>query len=101
MSGLVAFSATILGGWVLFNLIGAFIVGAAARAIFPGKNKLGWFKTIGLGYVGGILGKLVFWILRWPSGFPMGFIASVAGAFVLLLVFHIKENLPGREAKAS
>ena len=32
MSGLVAFSATVLGGWIIFNLIGAFIVGAAARA---------------------------------------------------------------------
>lgn len=99
MNQLVAFSATVLGGWIIFNLIGAFIVGAAARALFPGANKINWFKTIGLGFLGGILGKLVFWILRWPTGFPMSFVASVAGAFVLLLVFAIKASVSGSKAK--
>lgn len=90
MGTALAFLTTILVGWILFNLVGAFIVGLIARAIFPGKDKVGWLATIGIGFLGGILGKLVFWMLRWPTGFPMGFVASVAGAFVLLYVYHLR-----------
>jgi len=92
MSAFLAFFATVLGGWIIFNLIGAFLVGALARAIFPGKNQIGWFKTIAVGFFGGIVGKLIFWLLRWPLGFPMGFVASVVGAFVLLLIFFVRAS---------
>jgi uncharacterized membrane protein YeaQ/YmgE (transglycosylase-associated protein family) len=90
MNGFLAFFATVVGGWIIFNLIGAFIVGAIARAVFPARNKIGWFKTLVVGFLGGIFGKLLFWVLHWPSGFPMGFVASVAGAFLLLLAYHIR-----------
>jgi uncharacterized membrane protein YeaQ/YmgE (transglycosylase-associated protein family) len=89
MSAFLGFFATVLGGWIIFNLIGAFLVGWLARAVFPGKDKIGWFTTLVVGFFGGIVGKLIFWLLRWPSGFPMGFVASVVGAFVLLLVYHV------------
>jgi uncharacterized membrane protein YeaQ/YmgE (transglycosylase-associated protein family) len=90
MQGLLTFSATVIGGWIIFNLIGAFLVGAIARKLFPGGAGVGWFKTLVIGFLGGILGKLVFWLLHWPSGFPMGFVASVAGAFVLLIAYNIR-----------
>jgi len=90
MGTALALLTTFVVGWILFNLVGAFIVGLIARAIFPGKDKVGWLATIGIGFLGGILGKLVFWLLRWPTGFPMGFVASVAGAFVLLYVYHLR-----------
>lgn len=90
MGTALALLTTFVVGWILFNLAGAFIVGLIARAIFPGKDKVGWLATIGIGFLGGILGKLVFWLLRWPTGFPMGFVASVAGAFVLLYVYHLR-----------
>lgn len=90
MGTALAFLTTILVGWILFNLVGAFVVGLIARAIFPGKDKVGWLATIGIGFLGGLLGKLVFWLLRWPTGFPMGFVASVAGAFVLLYAYHLR-----------
>lgn len=90
MGTALAFLTTVVVGWILFNLVGAFVVGLIARAIFPGKDQVGWLATIGIGFLGGILGKLVFWLLRWPTGFPMGFIASVAGAFVLLYAYHLR-----------
>jgi uncharacterized membrane protein YeaQ/YmgE (transglycosylase-associated protein family) len=98
MGTALALLTTFVVGWILFNLVGAFIVGLIARAIFPGKDKVGWLATIGIGFLGGILGKLVFWLLRWPTGFPMGFVASVAGAFVLLYVYHLRVT---RRAAAS
>lgn len=93
MNSFVAFCASVVGGWIVLNLIGAFFVGWLARKIFPARNKVGWFMTLVIGFFGGILGKLVFWILRWPSGFPMGLVASVLGAFVLLLVYYIRMSL--------
>ena len=36
----------LLGTWLIINLIGAMIVGALARAILPGKDKVGWPLTI-------------------------------------------------------
>ncbi len=81
--------AAFLGAWLVVNLVGAFIVGAIARAIFPGKDRIGWPMTILLGFVGGIVGKILFAILRWPTGFGMGFVASIVGAFVVLLGYHL------------
>lgn len=89
MKFLLALFATAVGGWIVFNLIGAFIVGAIAKAVFPAKDKVGWGMTILMGFLGGIVGKLAFRILHWPSHFPMGFVASVLGAFVLLLGHHL------------
>ncbi len=90
MSGFLALFATVIGGWILFNLLGAFLVGLLARAVFPGKQNVGWPMTIVLGFVGGLVGKMIFFILKWPLGFPMGFFASVAGAFLLLFVYHVR-----------
>lgn len=92
MTALVALFATFLGGWILFNLIGAFLVGLVARAVFPGRQNVGWPMTILIGFIGGIVGKLIFALLGWPSGFPMGFVASVAGSCVLLLIWHQRVN---------
>jgi uncharacterized membrane protein YeaQ/YmgE (transglycosylase-associated protein family) len=89
MKAMLAILATVVGGWLIINLIGAFLVGLIARAMFPAKDKVGWPMTILLGFLGGVLGKLVFRILGWPTGIVMGFVASIAGAFVLLFVHHM------------
>ena len=88
MSTLVALFAGFVGGWIVLNLLGALLVGLVARAVFPGKDTVGWPMTIVLGFVGGIVGKLIFALLKWPTGFPLGFVASVVGAFVLLWLWH-------------
>lgn len=98
MGTALALLTTFVVGWILFNLIGAFLVGLLARALFPGKNKVGWLMTIGVGFLGGILGKIVFSLLRWPTGFPMGLVASVAGAFALLFAYHLRVS---RRAEAT
>jgi uncharacterized membrane protein YeaQ/YmgE (transglycosylase-associated protein family) len=89
MHALLAAFGAIFGLWLVFNLIGALIVGAIARAVFPAKDKVGWPTTIALGFFGGIVGKVMFALLRWPTRFGMGFVASVTGAFLLLFVHHL------------
>lgn len=72
-------------GWILFGLL----AGAVARALTPGKHRIGCFGTLAVGVVGallgGLLGEAVFegevdfgWNLK-------PFLLAVAGAMILLL----------------
>jgi uncharacterized membrane protein YeaQ/YmgE (transglycosylase-associated protein family) len=69
------------------TIIVGLIVGAIARFIMPGEQKMGWIMTIllgisgslGAGFVGQALGL-------YRVGQPAGWIASIVGALVLLFV---------------
>lgn len=73
--------------WML--LIGLF-VGAIAKFLTPGRDPSGCLVTMLLGVVGsmlaGYLGRTAGW---YAEGEPVGFIASVAGAILILLVFRV------------
>ena len=98
MKGILAAAGVLAGMWLLFNLIGALIVGFIARTLFPGKERVGWPMTILLGFLGGIVGKILFFLFRVPTRGLMGFVASIAGAFVLLLVYHVWKASTARHA---
>ena len=90
MKALLAALAALAGGWLLLNLLGALLVGAIARAVLPGKDKVGWFTTIAIGFLGGILGKVVAYLTGWHKlGWVRGFCVSVLGAIVLLIAHRI------------
>ena len=90
MKALLATLAALAGGWLILNLIGALIVGALARALLPGKEKVGWFTTILVGFLGGIAGKIVAFLCGWHKlGWIGGFVVSVVGAIGLLVVHRI------------
>jgi uncharacterized membrane protein YeaQ/YmgE (transglycosylase-associated protein family) len=63
------------------------IVGALARFLLPGEQKMGWIMTILLGVGGSLLAGFVGQFLGWyQAGQGAGWIASVVGAIVLLVV---------------
>jgi len=63
------------------------IVGAIARFIMPGDQKMGWILTILLGIGGSMAAGFVGQALGWyKAGEGAGWIASVVGALVLLFV---------------
>jgi len=74
-------------GHLLWTALVGLAVGAIARFILPGDQKMGWILTglvgiggsLGAGYVGQALGM-------YAVGQPAGWIASVVGALVLLYV---------------
>ena len=76
----------------MFSLLGTiivgFIVGLLARALKPGDDKLGIVMTSILGIAGSLgaswLGQKMGW---YAPGAAAGWIASVVGAIVLLLVY--------------
>ncbi len=71
--------------WIVFG----FIVGLIARAIVPGRQAMGFVLTTALGIAGSLIGGLVASALAGGSatGFqPSGFIGSIIGAIVLLVI---------------
>ncbi len=74
---------------LLWTVVVGLVVGAIARFIMPGDNRMGWILTgllgiggsLGAGYVGHVLGL-------YAVGQPAGWIASVVGALVLLFVVN-------------
>lgn len=67
------------------TIIVGLVVGAIARFLMPGDQRMGWIMTILLG-IGGSLGAgFVGQALGWyQAGQGAGWIASVVGAIVLL-----------------
>jgi uncharacterized membrane protein YeaQ/YmgE (transglycosylase-associated protein family) len=72
--------------YVWMALIG-FVVGLIARAVMPGTQSMGLILTSLLGiagsFIAGFLGQAVGF---YAPGQPVGFIASVVGALILLFV---------------
>lgn len=72
---------------ILTTIIVGLIVGALARFLLPGDQKMGWILTCLLGIGGSLLAGFVGQALGWyKAGEPSGWIASVIGAIVLLVV---------------
>jgi uncharacterized membrane protein YeaQ/YmgE (transglycosylase-associated protein family) len=88
---------SILGVWLIGNLVGAALVGALARWMLPGKDRVGWFTTIVIGFLGGILGKVVAFFFGYHYLGPVGgFVVSVLGAAVLLIAHRIRFMIRNR-----
>ena len=77
-------------GWALFGLV----VGLIARVLTPGRDSMGCLITIAIGIAGSFIGGAVSMLLRGRSLtdldlHPAGFIMSVIGAIVLLLLYRL------------
>jgi uncharacterized membrane protein YeaQ/YmgE (transglycosylase-associated protein family) len=75
--------------WIWEGLIGL-VVGAVAKFIMPGKDPGGIIITMLLGVAGSFvatyLGQMIGW---YKEGDTAGFIMSVIGAVLLLLVYRL------------
>ena len=77
---------------VLWLLGIGLLAGLLARAVVPGKDTIGWVATLVLGVAGSVVGGLLLGLLTGglrDRGFgPAGFIGSVLGAVIVLLVYN-------------
>ena len=75
--------------WVWTILIG-FVAGLIAKAITPGSGPAGFWLTAILGIAGAIAATFIGQLMGFYSeGQPAGFIASVLGAAILLVIYHL------------
>jgi uncharacterized membrane protein YeaQ/YmgE (transglycosylase-associated protein family) len=77
-------------GAIIATLVIGLLVGAIAKLLMPGKDPGGCIITILLGiagaFIAGYLGQAIGW---YQPGQPAGFIASVIGAMLLLLIYRL------------
>jgi len=74
---------------VILFLIFGLIVGALARLIVPGREPGGWVISMILGVLGSFLGGFLGRALGWyREGEPAGFVVSLLGAVILVVVYH-------------
>jgi uncharacterized membrane protein YeaQ/YmgE (transglycosylase-associated protein family) len=74
---------------LLWMIVVGLVVGVLAKLIMPGHDPGGVIVTILLGIAGsvvaGLIGRSVGW---YTEGEPIGFIASVVGAIILLAIYR-------------
>ena len=72
---------------IIGTIIVGLIVGAIARFVMPGEQRMGWILTILLGIGGSMAAGFIGQALGWyQAGEGAGWIASVLGAVLLLFV---------------
>ena len=74
---------------LITTLLIGLVVGAIAKLLVPGRDPGGWIVTILLGIAGSFVGT---WLGRtlgiYKGGESAGWIASIAGAVLLLLLYR-------------
>jgi len=75
---------------IIGMLLIGLIVGALAKLLMPGNDPGGIIVTMLLGvagsFVAGYIGRASGW---YTEGEPVGFIASIIGAIILLLLYRL------------
>jgi uncharacterized membrane protein YeaQ/YmgE (transglycosylase-associated protein family) len=74
---------------LIFFLIFGLVVGALARFIVPGRERGGWIVSMLIGIVGSFVGGMLGRVLGiYRTGQPAGFLMSLLGAILLVVVYH-------------
>ena len=79
---------------IIWQLIVGLIVGVIARFLLPGREALpagalGWLVTALLGVVGAFVGGMIARALWADAGYTAGWIMSILGAILLLLLVRL------------
>jgi len=78
---------------LIWSVIVGFFIGLIARAVLPGADRMGLIMTTIVGVVGSVVGGFIGNLIKKPepgSKFhPAGFLMSIVGAIVLLLILRM------------
>jgi uncharacterized membrane protein YeaQ/YmgE (transglycosylase-associated protein family) len=78
---------------LLWTVIIGFLVGLIARAVMPGRQGMGIIMTTLIGIGGSLLAGYAGQLLGYYRlGEPVGFVASVVGALVILFIWSKLAN---------
>jgi uncharacterized membrane protein YeaQ/YmgE (transglycosylase-associated protein family) len=89
---------------IIWQLIVGLIIGLIARVLLPGKEPiangaLGWLITALIGIAGAFLGGFIARMLWADAGYTAGWIMSILGAILLLIIvrylFGLKASAGG------
>jgi len=75
---------------IVWTIVVGFFVGLVAKLLTPGRDPGGFIITTLLGIVGALLAKYIGVAMGfYQNTDPVGFIASVIGAVIILVLYHL------------
>jgi uncharacterized membrane protein YeaQ/YmgE (transglycosylase-associated protein family) len=75
---------------IIWTILIGFVVGLVAKMLTPGRDPSGFFITSALGIAGSLLATFGGQALGlYTAGEPAGFIGSLVGAIILLVIYHL------------
>jgi uncharacterized membrane protein YeaQ/YmgE (transglycosylase-associated protein family) len=83
------------GTLVIGFLIAGLIIGALARLIVPGKQRLGLLATLALGLVGSLIGGTIAWLLGTGSIWELNVLGFVLAVVASVLLIGTAEAITG------
>ncbi|MEZ6091946.1 MAG: GlsB/YeaQ/YmgE family stress response membrane protein [Pirellulaceae bacterium] len=76
-------------GFMLFGLL----IGAIARALYPGRQSMGLFKTMLLGIAGSFVGGFLGYLIQGGNAIQSaGWFGSLIGAIVLIAIVQSRRD---------
>jgi uncharacterized membrane protein YeaQ/YmgE (transglycosylase-associated protein family) len=86
---------------IIWQLLVGLIIGAIARLLIPGREgiapgALGWLITALIGMAGALLGTFIARSLWRGDDYTAGWIMSILGAVILLLLYRFIASKMGR-----
>ena len=80
---------------ILWTILIGLIVGIVAKFLMPGKDPGGFIVTTLLGIGGALLASFLGRSMGWyHDGGSAGFVASVLGAILLLMIYRMVKRTP-------
>ncbi|SNS75915.1 Uncharacterized membrane protein YeaQ/YmgE, transglycosylase-associated protein family [Geodermatophilus pulveris] len=76
-------------------LVAGLIIGALARLIVPGKQRLGLLATLGLGLVGSLIGGLIAQFFGTGSIWELNVIGFVLAVVAAVMLIGVAESVAG------
>ena len=80
---------------IIWTILIGFVVGLLAKMLTPGRDPTGFFITAAIGIAGSLLATFGGQALGlYQAGEPAGFVGSLIGAIVLLVIYHVVRRKP-------
>jgi uncharacterized membrane protein YeaQ/YmgE (transglycosylase-associated protein family) len=80
---------------IIWTIVIGFFVGLLAKMLTPGRDPSGFFITAAIGIAGSLLATFGGQALGFfKAGEPAGFIGSLVGAIILLVIYHLVRRSP-------
>ena len=77
-------------GALIWTLVIGLVIGVVAKLLMPGRDPGGCIITMLIGIAGSFIASYLGQAMHWSErGQPAGFIASVIGAMLLLLLYRM------------
>lgn len=84
---------------IIYAILIGLVVGIVAKLLMPGKDPGGFIITTLLGIAGALVAKYLGQAFHWyQPGEPAGFVASVIGAIILLVLYRVVFRRRSRRA---